>query len=71
MSRHWKYVGVPPNDPDEVLALPQKCWDCIYRKSEEAARYCPLPNCCPEKRGENEKQQPQTEIADACDGCME
>ena len=57
MSRHWKYVGVPPDYPKWVLELPRKCWDCIYRKCETAEHYCPLPNCCPEKRDKNEERQ--------------
>ncbi len=72
MSRRWKYVGVPPNYPDEVLALPQKCWDCVYRKCEEAGHYCPLPDCCPEKRNEDdERKQTKAEDADDSDDCME
>ena len=71
MSRHWTYVGVPPDYPKWVLELPRKCWDCIYRKCEEAKYYCPLPDCCPEKRNEYEGKQPKTEIADDCDDCME
>ena len=42
------------------------------RKCEEAKHYCPLPDCCPEKRNEeDEVKQQKTEIADDCDNYME
>ena len=71
MSKRWIYVGVPPDYPKWVLELPRKCWDCIYRKCEEAEHYCPLPDCCPEKRNKYEREQVQTEITDDCNDRME
>ena len=72
MSKRWIYVGVPPDYPKWVLELPRKCWDCIYRKCEEAKHYCPLPDCCPEKRNEDdESKQPKTENTDDRDRDLE
>lgn len=72
MSKRWIYVGVPPDFPKWVLELPRKCWDCIYRKCEEAEHYCPFPDCCPEKRNEDdESKQPKTENTDDRDYCLE
>ena len=72
MSRRWEYVGVPPDYPEWVLELPRKCWDCIYRKFEEADCFCPLPDCCPEKRNEDdESKQPKTENTDDCNRDLE
>ncbi len=57
MSRHWVYVGPPDDTPKWVRQFPRKCWNCLYRKSEPAGSFCPLPNCCPEKRDKNEGRQ--------------
>ena len=64
MSRLWVYVGPPDDTPQWVRQFPRKCWNCLYRKSEPAGSFCPLPNCCPQKRREEENGKHSTKSDD-------